>query len=332
MIARALLSSLLLLVAVPAQQSEPKPVVVKPAPQEPKAPDAGKQGAGKQDAKADAVLAEVQKQLQQEGITYDATAGTIAVKAVVNQPQDPIEYLLIHRKGKRHEAIFVTKAKPSVLNAALLMLGLKQGKNATYVEKNPPPTLEEVQKGADPLVVTPPQGEPFWMTVRWRVGEDGAPGAGGDKEKAKVVEHCVEDLLFDRTSGEPVVDCSWIYLGGRLAQLYRDEPEVYVADFEGNLVSVCYLTPDNHLGTMVHANARDDQNWWMTKLVPPPETEVEFVFHRAMPKLHQERLQRLKAKAAEQQPAVPGDKPADKQSEAKEPPKPAGAGTGGGGK
>lgn len=317
MIARALLSSLLLLVAVPAQQSEPKPVVVKSAPQDPKAGDAKGQ-----DDKAAAVLAEVQKQLQAEGITYDAAAGTIAVKAVVNQPQDPIEYLLIHRKGKRHEAIFVTKAKPSVLNAALLMLGLKAGKNATYVEKNPPPTLEEVQKGADPLVVTPPQGEPFWMTVRWRVGED------TDKEKAKVVEHCVEDLILDRTTGEPAVDCSWIYLGGRLAQLYRDEPEVFVADFEGNLVSVCYLTPDNHLGTMAHANARDDQNWWMTKLVPAPETEVEFVFHRAMPKLHQERLQRLKAKAAGQKAASPGEK----DSEAKEPPKPAGgAGTGGGG-
>jgi len=336
MIARALLSSWLLLVAVPAQQSEPKPVVgrpvvVKPAPQEPKAADPGKQGAGKQDAKADAVLAEVQKQLQQEGITYDAAAGTIAVKAVVNQPQDPIEYLLIHRKGKRHEAIFVTKAKPSVLNAALLMLGMKQGKNATYVEKNPPPTLEEVQKGADPLVVTPPQGEPFWITVRWRVGED------TEKEKAKVVEHCVEDLILDRTTGEPAVDCSWIYLGGRLAQLYRDEPEVFVADFEGNLVSVCYLTPDNHLGTMVHKNSRDDQNWWMTTLVPPPDTEVEFVFHRAMPKLHQERLQRLKAKAAEVKPVAPADKPGEKpdekQGEAKEPPKPAGgAGTGGGGK
>lgn len=338
MIARALLSSLLLLVAVPAQQSEPKPVVVTPvavtpAPQDPKAPDASKQ-----DPKASAVLAEVQKQLQQEGITYDAATGTIAVKAVVNQPQDPIEYLLIHRKGKRHEAIFVTKCKPSVLNAALLMLGLKQGKNATYVEKNPPPTLEEVQKGADPLVVTPPQGEPFWITVRWRVGEDGAAGAGGEKEKAKVVEHCVEDLLFDRTTGEPAVDCTWIYLGGRLAQLYRDEPEVFVADFEGNIVSVCYLTPDNHLGTMAHPNARDDQNWWMTKLVPAPETEVEVVFHRTMPKLHQERLQRLKAKAAEQKAAEqkPGS-PGDKASEAKESPKPAGsgpgsgAGTGGGG-
>lgn len=302
MIARALLSSLLLLVAVPAQQSEPKPVV-KPAPQEPKPPEPKGQ-----DPKAEAVLAEVLKQLQTEGITYDAAAGTIAVKAVVNQPQDPIEYLLIHRKGKRHEAIFVTKCKPSVLNAALLMLGLKQGKNATYVEKNPPPTLEEVQKGADPLVVTPPQGEPFWMTVRWRVGEDGAAGAGG--EKAKVVEHCVEDLLLDRTTGKAAVDCSWIYLGGRMAQLYRDEPDVFVADFEGNLVSVCYLTPDNHLGTMGHANARDDQNWWMTTLVPPPETEVEVVFHRAMPKLHQERLKRLAAEAA--QGAKDGDKPSEK--------------------
>ena len=60
MIARALLSSLLLLVAVPAQQSEPKPVVVKPAPQEPKVSDPGKQGAGAQDPYAAAVLSEVQ--------------------------------------------------------------------------------------------------------------------------------------------------------------------------------------------------------------------------------------------------------------------------------
>ncbi len=39
-----------------------------------------------------------------------------------------------------------------------------------------------------------------------------------------------------------------------MAKLYKNEPEVFVADFEGNLVSVCYLTPDNHLGTMVPAS------------------------------------------------------------------------------
>ena len=273
------ISFLSLLAGACAQEPTPK-VEGKPAPD--------------QQQDAEKVLGEVRKQLQQEGITYDEKAQTIVVKAVVNQPQDPLEYLLIHRKGKRHEAMFVTKTKPSVLNAALLMLGMKAGKNASYVEKNPPPTLEEVQNGADPIVVTPPQGEPFWLTVRWRLPPE------GDAKEGKLVEHCVEDLLLDRTTGKPAVDCSWVYLGGRMAQLYRDEPEVYVADFEGNLVSVCYLSPDNHLGTLAHPRARDDQNWWMTTLVPAPDTEVEVVFHRIEPPLQQERRKRLAKEKADE--------------------------------
>lgn len=233
------------------------------------------------------VLAEVTQQFQKEGITFDSKAQTVSVAAMVNHPQDPIEYLLIHKKGKRHEAVFVTKTKPSVLNAALLLLGMQPGKNASYVEKNPPPTLEEVQKGADPLIVTPPQGMPFWMTVRWQTPE-------GKRE-----EYCVEDMVLDLGRQQPLANCSWVYLGGRMAKIYKDEPEVYIADFEGNLISICYLSPDNHLATMVHDNARDDQNWWTTTLLPPPETEVQFVFHRVMPALHVEREKRLQKEAAE---------------------------------
>lgn len=260
-------SLVLLLAACAAAQQPPPP------PPAPPAPDPQR------------VLDEMKQQFEREGITLDAKAATVAVKAVVNQPQDPIEFLLIHRRGKRHEAVFVTRAKPSVLNGALLLLGLQPGRNATYVEKDPPPTLEQVQAGVDPLIVTPPQGQPFWLTVRWKTPEGAA------------VEHCVEDLLLDLATQKPVVDCSWVYLGGRMAQLFRDEPEVYVADVEGNLVSVCYMSPDNHLGTMVHANARDDQNWWTTNVLPPPDTEVEVVFHKAQPKLHQQRLERLQREA-----------------------------------
>lgn len=241
------------------------------------------------------VLDEIKAQFAKEGIVVDAKAQTVTVPATVNAPQDPIEYLLIHRRGKRHEAMFVVTCKPSVLNGALLAIGLQPGTNATYVEKDPPPTLEQVQNGADPLIVTPPKGAPFWMTVRWKTAE------------GKVEEHCVEDLLLDLGTQQPVADCSWVYLGGRLARINKDEPEVYVADYEGNLVSVCYLSPDNHLATMVHANARDDQNWWTTALLPPPDTAVEFVFHRTRPELHVARTKRLAQEAAAR---AKGDSPA----------------------
>lgn len=249
-------------------------------------------------ATAEQVLAEVMQQFRQEGIEFDAKQQTVTIPAVVNQAQDPMEYVLIHRKGKRHEAMFWTRSKPSVLNAALLMLGLTPGKNASYVEKDPPPTLEQIEAGADPIVITPPSGMRFWMTVRWK-DQDG-----------KEVEHCVEDLLLDLTTQKPVVDATWVYLGGRMAKLYRDEPDVFVADFEGNLVSCCYLTPDNHLGTMVHKDARDDHNWWITSLMPEPGTEVSFVFHRNEPKLHQEREARLQREQAAA--PKPADAPADK--------------------
>jgi hypothetical protein len=228
----------------------------------------------------------VQQQLAAEHIAVDAKAQTITIGAVMNQPPDPIEYLLIHKKGKRHEAVFITGSKPSVLNAAFLLLGFAPGRNATAKEKNPPPSLEEIEKGADPMIITPPQGQQFWITVRWK-------DAAG-----KPVEYCVEDLLVDLQAEDVVKDNEWIYLGGRMAQLYKNEPEVFVADFEGNLISSCYMSPDNHLATMRHERARSDQNWWITRKCPEPGTEVEIVFWKQKPKLVVEREQRLKDEAA----------------------------------
>ncbi|MCB9877571.1 MAG: hypothetical protein H6835_08230 [Planctomycetes bacterium] len=261
------------------------------------AQDPGAAATPQEPAAADgaALLKQMLDQFQKEGITYDKATQTVSVTATVNQPPDPIEYLLIHKRGKRHEAVFWTASKPSVLNAALLLLGLEPGTNATYTEKDPPPTMEEIEAGADPLVITPPKGRNFWMTVRWQVPTEQAVVAPGEAQPTKAVEYCVEDLLLDLTTQEPVEDCSWVYLGGRMAQLYKGEPEIYMADAEGNLVSTCYMSPDNHLATMVHERARDDQNWWTTNKLPEPGTEVQFVFHKMEPVLHQEREKRIAA-------------------------------------
>ncbi len=254
--------------------------------QQPASADA-KQPASQQDPVAGKQLAQELKALfAKEKIEIDLQKGTVTVPAVVNAPPDPIEYLLIHRKGKKHEAMFFTESKPSVLNSALLLVGLVPGKNASYREKDPPPTLEEIEKGADPIVITPPQGQPFWMTVAW------------NDDQGNPVARCVEDLIGDLLTRAPVRDASFIYIGGRMASIYKGEPEVYVADFEGNLVSLCYLTPDNHLGTMHHERSRNDENWWLTDMVPAAGTNVRFSFHREKPALLLEREKRLAAEDA----------------------------------
>lgn len=238
------------------------------------------------DPKAQQLVAELLAALKAEGIVYDGKQRTISLPVEMNAPPDPIEYLLIHRRGKKHEAMFVTKARPSVLNGALLLLGLQPGQNATYKEKEPAPTLAEIEQGADPVVVTPPKGMQLWMTVAWKDAD------------GKQHEHCVEDLIIDLTTQKPVVGATWIYLGGRMAPINRNEPPVYVADYEGNLVSACYMSPENHLVTIAHERARDDQNWWLADQCPAPGTAMTLTFHRDKPKLVQEREARLEKEAA----------------------------------
>ncbi|MBM4062748.1 MAG: hypothetical protein FJ265_16885 [Planctomycetes bacterium] len=278
-----------------------EPPKLEPKQQEPK-----QQEPKQQDPQA--LLKEMLAQFQKEGIEFDQKAQTVTMPAFVNRPEDLLEYLLIHRRGKRHEAMFYTKCKPSLLNGALLLLGLQPGRNAKAEEIVPAPSIEEIEKGAETVKVTPPQGMPFWMTVHWQTPE------------GQRAEFCVEDLLLDLSTQKPVVDCSWIYLGGRMAAIYRNEPEVFVADFEGNLISTCYMYPENHLATISHQLGRDQQNWWFTNKVPEPETEVRITFHRQESKLHKERAERLKKEAAAE--AAGEKKEAAKEGEKEAEPEP----------
>lgn len=224
--------------------------------------------------------------LAEAGIEFDREAKTATIPAMVNRLGDPLEYALIHRRGKTHEALLITEVQPSIMNAALLALGLEPGKNATYKEKDPPPTREEVEAGADFVDVFPPEGMPLYLTVSWTTEtEDG---------KEERHEEAIEDLILDMTTGETVDTMQWIFLGGRMAALYRGDPPVFVADYEGNMVSICYLDPPNHLATMKHERARDDMIWWRTEKCPAPGVEVKVTFHKNKPKAVEEREKRLK--------------------------------------
>lgn len=259
------------------------------------------------------------KALVEHGITLDLAKKTVTIDAIVNAPPDPIEYVLVHRRGKSHEAMFLTEVKPTSLNAALIMLGFEPGKNADYKEKNPLPSLEEVEKGAPTVDIIHPEGMPVWMTVSFARADANADAKGDAKPDAKpdaktetktetktdakgdaTVTLPLEDLLIDIQAQRTVTAQSWVFLGGRHASLYKGEPEVFVADFEGNLVSCCYLLPHNHLVTMKHERSPDDQNWWIADAMPPPGTKARFTFHREMPQVSKDRETRVQEELKKQ--------------------------------
>lgn len=243
--------------------------------------------AEKKQSKQSKAVQQFFKMLKKEGLTLDRKAKTLAMPAVINAPENDLEFLLVHRIGKTHEALLVTNAKPSVIQSGLMALGLAKGKNASFKKKVPAPTEEELKKGVPEFVVVPPSGQKLYMTVRY-------PNA-----KGKLVEYAVEDLLRDWHTNSGVLDNSWVYLGGRMDQIYRGEPPVFMADYEGNLISTCYKYPNNHILTMVHERARDEMNWSKTDACPPPGTRVQLVFHVSKPKVVVDREVREKKLAAE---------------------------------
>ncbi len=265
---------------------------------------------------SEAVVAALTKTFADAGITFDAKAKTVTIDAVVNRPSDLIEFVLIHRRGKGHEAIFVTEVKPSLLNASLLALGWKPGRNAQAKDKDPMPSEAEIRAGAPTIDILPPEGERVWITVGWTPAPPDAgtpPKEAAPNDKAKdaatdaakdtadaaprPVRVAVEDLMIDLRTGAPVTDSKFVFLGGRMAPINRGDPEVFMADYEGNLVSSCYMHPPNHLITNVHERAADEQNWWVADAAPPPGTKVQITFHVAEPKEYAGREARARAEA-----------------------------------
>lgn len=242
------------------------------------APEAPRQAPATQDPKPapaesepPKTMAELVRYLGERGVRLDPAAKTVGVDCVVGQPTEPVEYLLIHPRGKSHESILVAEVQPSVLNTALLALGYSEGKNARVVEKDPLPTLEEVRAGAPWLDVFPPEGQEIWITASWEF-------EGKTHSDVPVAE-----LLQDETNQAPVRDHHWIFLGGNVAPLLRGEAPVFVGDYQGNIVSSCYMHPPNHLITITHERGNDEQNWWVTPLVPPTGTKMALKFWAMKP-------------------------------------------------
>lgn len=289
----SLLAALLLPATGLHAQLGPDPQPGKPAQQDP----------DKAEPALPTTPAELIKFLAQHGVHVDLEAKQVRVDSKVGNPTDPIEYLLIAPRGKGHESIFVADVKPSLLNTGLLLLGLEPGTNARVEEKDPLPTLEEVQAGAEWLTVFPPEGQRVYLTADWEF----------DGQKHKDVP--IEELLRDTTTGEAVIDNHWIFLGGNHAPLLRGEDPVFVGDYQGNIVSSCYMHPPNHLVTMVHERARDEQNWWVTSIVPDPGTPVRITFHLDMPASVKARIARVAAEKAEREEAAREEAGKDKAPE-----------------
>ena len=212
----------------------------------------------------------LERAFREQKIRLDVERGLCSIPVTIDVKDDLLEYLLVNPHGAAHESLFVTEVVPSALNAALLALGVRPGKNARWVPKEPTPTAEEMRAGAPPFTVQAPEGDGFYLYAGWKQG-------------GEVYFYRVDDLLRDLETGRGMRRHRWVYLGSRLVHTKKDDPKTsFAADLEGNLVNVALFEQGNTLLTAALPECLKQTIWLPNAwLIPERGAVVELVFSRA---------------------------------------------------
>lgn len=166
-------------------------------------------------------------------IEFDARTRQIRFPVTVNMREGgPLEYVLVHERGKVHESIFTTAVSPLSLQVAMKLLRYKAGYGDVFNRLLRPEALEkeggtEADRG-DSLI--------FYFQ------------ADGTEKAVPVYE-----FVIDGESGGAMTPGGWIHTGSVV------EDGVFMAEVEGSIIAI-YL---DHLAlfNMTREGADIDERW-----------------------------------------------------------------------
>ncbi len=230
----------------------------------------------------------VMQAFAKQGVGIDRTRGLCSIPVDVCIRDALLEYMLVGPGGAAHESLFSTSVAPSVLNAALILLGAEPGSNANWYPKDPRPSDADLEKGVSPWVVELPKGFSFYLYAGWKQG-------------GETYFFRVEDLLRDLSKGRGMQRHKWVYLGSRMvAAGDRDhkEAQAFAADLYQNVINISYFPEGFTVLTAALAECVE-QTIWMPNawLLPDRGEHVRLFFSK-------ERLDTLPADLAANLPEV----------------------------
>jgi hypothetical protein len=225
-------------------------------------------GATGQDDAAEAAL---KMALEPEGIRMDVARGIVSIPATVLVREDLLEYLLVGPRGAGHEGLFLTPVRASLLNAALLALGVEVGLNARWqeIEREPADAQETEPEDLRPEYrILLPEGDGFLLYAAWREGDE-------------TYLFRIDDLISNLESGRSMQRHRFVFIGSRFRTVREGEPEVFVADLEQNFISLSFFYKGNTLLTAALPDCEQQTIWVANSwLVPPRGQSVSIVFAR----------------------------------------------------
>jgi len=221
------------------------------------------------------------------GVRLDLARGLCSIQAEVVVREDLLEYLLVGPAGSAHETLFLSAVRPSVLNTALLALGVEPGSNARWTPKDPPIDDEQLRQGISPYDVQLPDGGGFHIYAGW-------------KQDGEAYFYRVEDLLRNLATGQSMRRHRWVYLGSSMVPKGRPESgeEAFAADIYQNLINIPFFSEGYTLATAALPECIDQTIWMANSWLLPQRGSVVELF------LSRERIEQVPAEIAERLPAL----------------------------
>ncbi|MGA2501910.1 MAG: YdjY domain-containing protein, partial [Tepidisphaeraceae bacterium] len=155
----------------------------------------------------------------------------------------PLEFLLCLTGTKEYESLLRSRAKPSHVHLALLMIGVKPGKPARFDEQ------------ANRML--PPEGSPVKLSCTFE--RDG-----------KTVSFPATRLMRNQKTRAEMADTPWVFAGSRFT-----EQGDYLADVSGETISVVNF-PHAVLDVPMVRSSRNESLEWVSNpdLAPKRDTKV----------------------------------------------------------
>jgi len=183
------------------------------------------------------------------GVVLDAHSRQIRFPARVNMNRGLIEVVICTESGKKHESILCTTIRPMDLHTALLLLGLRPGRNPAW----PPPPMDASGKPAYGMMAP---GDRLEVSISW-------------KEKGKPRELRADQLLMDIRTSQTLPRTDWVFTGSVLNSAGK-----YLADGIGSLVTN-YHDASSVIDCPLSLGAADDFTYANEGIIPDVGTIVE---------------------------------------------------------
>jgi hypothetical protein len=172
----------------------------------------------------------------------------IYIPGHINMQSGLIEYLACHEDvGKLHESVLKIAAKPSDIQVALLLLGLKNKNNLKFQ--------------GDSSV---PEGDPLELWIEWELP---------DRTKKKVR---AEELVYDQQNKKPMKKTNWVFTGSQIMD------GQFMADMDGSIVAT-FRDPLAIINNPLPTGADDTIYVSNEKLIPPIDTKILLTIKPADP-------------------------------------------------